>query len=448
MINRHAISYLETWQIRPNRKPLIIRGARQVGKTTLVQSFGSSFEQFLQFNLDLESDRLLFDLSKDIRSLVQSLFLSRQLTLKSGSLLFIDEIQESPKAMQFLRYFREEYPTLYVIAAGSLLDHALPSVASFPVGRVEYLTLYPLNFGEFLSGMGYHESLRSIHELPIAPHAHQTLLKQFHEFAMVGGMPEVVSLYSQTRDMTSLQPIYESLMEGYFNDVDRYASNAREAQVIRHVIQNATLFAETRIAFQNFAGSNYRSREVSEAMRSLQKARLLYLVYPTAETIPPPLLDKKKRPRLEFLDTGLIVHNLSLYSEMLSLSDLNESMRGRIAQHLVGQELQSSHYQPRYQNLFWTREREGDAEIDFLVQHLSHLIPVEVKSGATGRLRSMFEFIDRCPHGMGMRLYAGPYLVQKLKTIKGKEFTLMNLPYYLAFILHEYLPLLVEAHTD
>ena len=439
MIPRHAISHLNSWKSKTERKPLVIRGARQVGKTTLVKSFAETYDQFLYFNLDLEEDRLIFDSAKNIKDLIQVLFLSRQKIVTESSLIFIDEIQESGKAIRFLRYFHEEYPQLHVIAAGSLLEHALRDLRSFPVGRVEYLTIYPLNFREFLLGTNKKESADILNEVPIPDFAHEVLKKSFHEYAMIGGMPEVVRNYNEHGDLTRLQSTYQSILQGYMDDVPRYASTRNEAQVIQHVLQNAPQLAESRITFQNFAGSSYRAREVGEAFRSLQKTRLLYLLYPSTQVIPPPIPNKRKKPRLQFLDTGLMVKALNIYPKMVTTDDLNQLTRGRIAQHIVGQEIQSIHYEPSYLNMFWTRETSSDAEVDFLIEYQNMLVPVEVKSGKAGRLRSLYEFIDRCHHDIAVRLYAGNYLQQRVRTLKGKEFTLINLPYYLAGKIEAYI---------
>ncbi len=446
MIERNILGDLLAWQARDSRKPLIIRGPRQVGKTTLVKDFGKRYRQFLYFNLEPFVDLDIFENDFGIHELVQSMFLARNANLGvSETLVFLDEIQESPRTIRRLRYFYEEYPDLHVIATGSLLDHALGAVGSFPVGRVEYLALHPFDFSEFLRALGQDEVLSIMKQIPVPAHSHNIILKLFHQFAMVGGMPEIVSAFAKSRDMTSFQYLYDALLEGYQNDIDKYASSRAEREILRHLMLVVPLHAEQRITFHNFAGSNYRSREVGEALRSLEKTRILSLIYPTSDTAIPAIPNRRKKPRLQYLDSGLSIHKMQSHREIIGLDDLNHATKGRIAQQIVAQNILASHSSISYQNLFWVRERKGDAEVDLVYPYQGNLIPIEIKSGASGRLRSLMEFMNRCDHGYAVRMYGGHFSIQKLKTTKGKSFTLLNLPYYLSGFLPDYLGYLTTA---
>lgn len=449
MIRRNLITYLQEWRNRAKRKPLILRGARQVGKTTLVDSFGAEFEDYMYFNLEIERDRELFDSIEDINSLVQALFLQRGMPKGSGksTLIFIDEIQESPKAIQKLRYFYEQFPELYIIAAGSLLEHALSEVQNFPVGRVEYAVLHPMNFVEFLEALGEVEVLIQLRTIPIQKFAHHRLLQLFHQYAIIGGMPEVVEHYASTRDFTSLATIYSSLIQSYKDDVEKYARNSPESRIIRHIIDTAAIEADSRIKFAGFGNSNYRSREVGEAMRSLENARLIQLLYPTTQVSPPAAPDIKKSPRLQLLDTGLLNYSLGIQGELIGIRDLNAAHRGKIIQHLVTQELISVHETPSFKPRFWTRQKsKATSEVDLVYASNQYLIPIEIKSGASGKLRSLQEFIDRCDHQYGIRLSSNQFVIQDAVTASGKSYKLMNLPYCLGTMIPEYIEWFIREY--
>ena len=441
MIRRQFYEFLKDWKLRSTRKPLILRGARQVGKTTLIRSFADEFDQFLYFNLEIKSDKLLFEKAEGINELTQILFLERQSTISEEipTLLFIDEIQEFPEAINQLRYFYETYPYLHVIATGSLLEHALEPGIKIPVGRVEYAVLHPVSFSEYLRSTGTGEALRLFTQIPVPDIALQTLFRLFHEYTIIGGMPAIVQSYIEGEDITQLKPLYDNLLQTYMEDVERYAGNTTKQNVIRHIIRTAPYYADQRVTFQNFGGSTYKSREVGEAMRSLEKARIIELMYPTTNTSPPAVPDHHKRPRLQFLDTGLLNNVLQNQAELLQLEDLNDATRGAIVQHIVYQELKSRHYEVSYENIFWVREKHtASAEVDLIYPHNNWLIPIEIKSGPSGKLRSLHEFMDRCDHHFALRLYRGKMQIDKVKTRTGKEYKLLSIPYFLASRIPEY----------
>ena len=225
--NRHIWENLQKWKLSPNRKPLILRGARQVGKTTLVKRFATTYKYSILLNLEKKADRYYFEKYDDVKIIVEALFLSNNITSKNigETLMFIDEIQESPKTIHLLRYFYEELPALHVISAGSLLEFAVKKVKSFPVGRVEFLYMYPLNFAEYLEAVGHQGAIEQFHNLPIRPFAHNTLLQLFNRYVIIGGMPEVIKVYIQNSSITDLPRVYESIWSTFQNDVEKYTSN-------------------------------------------------------------------------------------------------------------------------------------------------------------------------------------------------------------------------------
>lgn len=443
-IYREAFQYLVKWKDATFRKPLIIRGARQVGKSTLVRKFATEFACYLELNLELEEDRDLFKI-EDTDDLLQAIALQKGKSIIPGqTLLFLDEIQESPKAIQQLRYFFERRPEIFVIAAGSLLEFALSEVKGFPVGRVDYLFLSPLNFKEYLHATKKLLLLEQLETIPTASFAHQALLKEFHRYAVVGGMPEIVSFYSKSLDLTQLGPSYKKLWQAYRDDSEKYSANRIEKQVIRHIILSAP-HEKDRIKFEGFGNSNFKSREVGNALRALDLAGIIKLVYPTTDLEPPASRNFKKRPRLQFLDTGMINHVLSLQGSMMKVSDLSDFQRGKTIQHLVVQEITSTKLIEAFTPPFWVREsNQSNAEVDIVLSYMDFLIPVEVKSGKTGRLRSLHTFLDRCPHQYAIRLYGGHFSIEKHTTPNGKPYRIMNLPYYLGTMIEQYLPLLIS----
>lgn len=435
MFQRKILQKLEAWANKKNRKPLVLRGARQVGKTTAVEMFSQKFKYKIFLNLDLKADRTLFEKNLTVDELIKAIFFSANIPLleQPNCLLFIDEIQSSPEAVEMLRYFYEKKPELAVICAGSLLESLLNFEISFPVGRVEYLMMHPCSFEEFLLGMGEKEAAELI-SLGEAPHyAHEKLLGLFHRFAMLGGMPEVIAHYIDAQDLVLLGPIYQSLLTGYMDDVEKYAVTVHQAQVIRHVIQTAPYEAGARIKFQGFGHSAYGSRELGEAFRILEKAMLLRLVYPCCHLDPPFMPDLKKSPKLQYLDTGLVNYFSGIQKEFFALSDLNSLYRGRIAEHLVGQLLLAQQDSPLISLLFWVREKsQSNAEVDFVFPVGTQLIPIEVKSGKSGTLRSLHQLMENVTHDFAIRLYSGPLQEEMVVTPEGKKFRLLSAPYYLA----------------
>ncbi len=205
-------------------------------------------------------------------------------------------------------------------------------------------------------------------------------------------------------------------------------------------METAPYEIDNRINLNRFGASEFRTREVKEAMDSLSKARLIELIYPTTQVAPPVVSDLKKRPRLHFLDIGLVNYQLGLHQELLSINDLHKSSKGKLVQQLVNQELKSLDYLPGSKRAFWVREERGtSSEVDIVYPYQNLLIPIEVKSGASGTLRSLHEFMDRCPHDYAVRVYSGGLSIDELKTTRGKTYRLLNLPYFLSAWIKEYL---------
>lgn len=442
MFRRLAIDELVKWSTQKICKPLIIRGARQVGKTTLVRQFAARYQQYIYLNLELTEDRQLFKEFSDISALIQAIFFAKNqlLEFKSKTLLFIDEIQAVPEAVQMLRYFFEAEPDIAVIAAGSMLETLFDKEISFPVGRVEYMVLRPVSFPEFLEAIGESAALRQLKNIPVASFAHKKLLRLFHAYALVGGMPEVVSRYAKQKDLLALAKVYDSLITAYFDDVEKYASGGTQVLHLRHAIKASFLQAGKRIKFEGFGNSAYKSREMGECLRILEKAMLLHLVYPATEPFLPLIPDLKKSPRLQILDTGMLNYFAGIQREVLGTDDLSDAYQGIVIEHLVGQELLATKFSALSSLFFWVRDKNtSSAEVDFIYLYEGKLIPIEVKSGAQGKMKSLQMYMDMAPHDMAIRFYAGEINLTEAVTPKGKKYRLLSLPYYLVSQIDAYL---------
>lgn len=442
MFKRNIINELEEWRTKSGRKPLVLRGARQVGKTTLVRQFASQFDQFIYLNLELHIDREPFDQFTSIENLVQALFFIKNCSLekKKQTLLFIDEIQEIPSALNTLRYFYEQEPDIAVIAAGSMLESLFDKNISFPVGRIEYKVVRPASFPEFLDAMGETAALEQLQRIPVAGFAHSKLLQLFHTYALIGGMPEVVKTYSEKKDLLALSPIYDSLIASYMDDVEKYATSDSQIQHIRHAIRSSFQEAGNRIKYEGFGNSPYRSRDMGEALRTLEKALLIQLLFPVISTQLPLLPDIKKSPKLQVLDSGLINYVAGIQREILGTTDLNSVYQGKLIEHLIGQEILAVQYSALDRLNFWVREKKtSSAEVDYIFPFEGKLIPVEVKSGKEGTLKSLHLYMDEAPHPFAVRFYAGEFAITQPETPFGKTYKLLNLPYYLGSQLHKYI---------
>ncbi len=436
MFERNALQWLRQWRTKPTRKPLVIRGARQVGKTSLVDSFAREFDCYLKFNLDSAEDLALFAKEQPVEELFATMLIVQGKRREAGAtLLFIDEIQNSPLAIKMLRYFYEKLPQVYVIAAGSLLETMLyrNREVSFPVGRVEYMALHPCSFDEFLGAIGENDLRQLVREIQVSEVLHSRVEKLFDLYALIGGMPQVVAEYAATHDVVALDDIYQSLLAGYQDDVEKYTSSETNRNVIRHIITNGWLYADEQITFDHFAASNYKSREVGEAFRTLEKTMLLELCYPTAQTNIPIIPDHKKRPKLLWLDTGIMNYAAGVQRELIGKDDINDAWRGKIAEHIVGQELLALSPQYLAKRSFWVREnKNAQAELDYLYNSREYgLIPIEVKAGSNAHLKSLQSFMRASAGTTAVRFWNKP-LRKDVVTLEDKEFVLLSMPYYYA----------------
>lgn len=434
MFKRDIRNELEMWKKSPRRKPLLLRGARQVGKTTVVNEFGESYNNYLYYNLERADHRALLENDLSIDTLVEQLFLFHSHQRAEGStLLFIDEIQNSPTVISKLRYFYEDRPDLHVIAAGSLLESIVNVDSSFPVGRVDYLPMRPCSFREFACAIGKEQLLEMATVPGMMSVVHNELMSCFNRYLLVGGMPAAVQAYIEEQDLLAFDDIYETLLQAYRDDAEKYARAGKLSNVIRFILEYGWGLAGSTVTLTGFANSDYKSREVGEAFRLMEKAMLLELVYPVTTTAVPAISETKRQPKLIWLDTGLVNYAANIRNDIIGANDIMDVWRGRIAEHVVAQELLTLNYKISQRRQFWTKGGGGEsAEVDFIWTVDSRLIPIEVKSGRNAHLRSIHSFIDNSPTNVAVRVWSGPLSVDDVQTtIKKKKFRLINLPFYL-----------------
>jgi predicted AAA+ superfamily ATPase len=433
MIQRKALQFLTEWKKSESRKPLVIRGARQVGKTTLVKEFAKKYDVFLDLNLEKPEDRKLFEDYGNVHELLTAIFFHKKQKKNGGkTLLFIDEIQFSKPAVAILRYFYEEANDIHVIVAGSLLETIIDvRKISFPVGRVQFMALRPCSFLEFLDGTNNHFDIELIENLQVEKGVHDRVIKAFHNYTLIGGMPAIVFQYAKTNDIVSLKETYESLLLSYQDDVEKYTKNANLTQIIRTVLSVGWASAGGVITFERFGGTFYSSKEMSAAFKTIQKAMLLDLIYPTSETKMPLIQNFKKRPKLIWLDTGLVNFTAGIQDEVFSVSDIQDVWRGRIAEHIVAQELLAYSDNLLENRIYWRRDKDGsEAEVDFVYPFNGLAIPIEVKSGHNSKLKSLHLYMENAPHDIAVRVWSEPFSVDEVETKNGKKFKLINLPFY------------------
>lgn len=437
MYPRELLSELRKWGDKPSRKPLVIRGARQVGKSTLVREYGKEFDVFVEVNLELSEDADLFLKTDDVKEIWQYLCLKNHVVNDAGKrmLLFIDEIQEVPQAVALLRYFYEKMPWLHVITAGSRLQSLMKKKVSFPVSRVEYMNLRPFSFLEYLNAVEGQEWCDMVRRLEVPPVMHDRLMSHFNRYALIGGMPEVVAEYAGHHDIEQLSPIYNSLLRGYNEDAEKFSNKEEQVRIIRHILDTAWLSAAETITFANFGGSSYSSTQVHDAMDLLERAYLLSLDYPVTSTTAPAIPSKQRSPKLIMVDSGITNFVTGIQIEYLQNKDLLDTWRGRAAEQIVAQELRVVADKMYKEKLyFWVRDKKGTkAEIDFVWQAGTQIIPIEVKSGTNSHLRSLHSFVNNSSHFVtAVRFWSGAYFVQEAFTPApdNRPYRLINIPFY------------------
>lgn len=411
-LKRHIDATFLAWKKRKNRKPLILRGARQVGKSSAVKQFGKTFKNYVEVNFDENKTiHQFFESDYDPQKIINELSIYFGVTIEpSTTLLFFDEIQTSIPAISSLRYFYEKMPELHVIAAGSLLEFALEELPSFGVGRVRSVYMYPLSFNEFLHAGNYTQLLKAKKEATIgaalALPTHNKLLGLLRQFLIIGGMPEVVKTYFETGKALECQNVLNDIYTSLLDDFAKYKTlvpSSRIADVLQAVVlQNGGKFNYSK------TNSNANHRQIKEALDLLFKAGLVIPVtHTSANGIPLGAEKNVKKQKILILDNGLFLRSANLQmGEILLHQNIDLINKGGLAELFVGLEMlkYASPFE-RQQLFYWAREKPGSsAEIDFVIQQNFNIIPIEVKSGRQGKMQSMWQFFKAKNITKGIRI--------------------------------------------
>jgi uncharacterized protein len=412
-VDRIVDAHLDDWTHSKYRKPLLLRGARQVGKTYSARKLGRQFSNLVEVNFELTPGiKNIFQVDLKPDRIIRDLSIALDTAITPGqSLLFFDEIQECPEAIKSLRYFYELCPQLHIVAAGSLLEFKVSEIG-LPVGRVDTLYIYPLSFYEFLLAKNQSRYVDVIKEcvktLHIEDIHHSALMRLLAEYLAVGGMPESLNVWVNEQDYGQTFAIQRSLIETYRQDFDRYAKK-HQIKYIEKLFTEVPGLIGGKFKYSKISGQ-FRKRELAPALELLGKAGLIHQINHSPGNFPIAFGSDFDKFKLLFIDVALtqILQNISpgqwIYDPLGTLAN-----RGMIAEAFIGQEL-LAHADPHFkaQLFYWHREaRSSNAEIDYLVQWNEKIIPIEVKSGKEGRMKSLREYLKQQTPEFALRFYGG-----------------------------------------
>ena len=423
---RYKFEDLKKWKVSKNRKPLIIRGARQVGKTWLMQEFGKNeYEKCAYINFD-NNTRMeqLFSEGFDLERIIQGLKIESGVNIEpENTLIIFDEIQETASALTSLKYFYENANEYHIIAAGSLLGVAMHAGTSFPVGKVDFLDLYPLNFFEFLKALGEDELVDLINKndmdlITVFTDKFKTYLK---EYMFIGGMPEVVETYIDTKDFNEVRKVQEALLSAYEQDFSKHAPN-NVVPRIRQLWNNipTQLAKENKKFIYGLVKEGARAREYELALSWLIDCGLVYQVNRVNDCkIPLSAYQDFSAFKLYLLDVGLLCAMAKMdVKTILDGNNIFVEFKDSLAEQYVLTELKSNTNLPVF---YWSAER-GIAEVDYIVQIAGNNIPIEVKSGENLQSKSLKSFVQKYDTKINVRTSMTNYK---------KEDWLVNIPLYL-----------------
>lgn len=457
-MDRFSIADLQIWRTRQDRRPLVIRGARQVGKTYLVESFGRTHFSHVA-TLNFERDPLLgeFFSKPDPRDTVRLLELQTRVPIRPGqTLLFLDEVQAAPQVLGRLRYFAEELPDLHVVAAGSLLDFALEDPEfSVPVGRISYLHLEPMIFEEFVLASGEEDVLRYLRELPLGQEVPAPLRQRLKDllcaYLVVGGMPAAIKVWVETRSLIEVQRVQQDLLATMRDDFAKYGRRVNRDRLLKVFAALPLLVGRKLVAAR--IDREDKSAAIKEAFRLLCLSRLATPVRRSAcNGIPLGAEVDESYSKVCLLDVGLYTAMLGLDATfLLRAADVLLVNSGQLAEQFVGQQLRAA--RPSYQEpelYCWVREqRTANAEVDYVIQHGAEIVPIEVKAGATGQLRSLHMFLREKRRRLGVRLGGvQPSLLDAHTALpdgNNVAYRLLSLPLYLAGQVRRFLSTQVQT---
>lgn len=451
-LKRTCIEFLKNWYSSDSRKPLVIRGARQVGKTWIVRYFAQSLKKTL-IEINLEKHPKLASLfsSNEPSEIVQRLKSAFEISLNpSECILFIDEIQAAPELFPKLRWFAEDLPQLPVIAAGSLLEFVLNKHEfSMPVGRISYMYLEPLSFEEFLLAQGKHELLTHIKEFTwrneIPDFLHEKILSLFKEYLIIGGMPAAVSSWATKRSMHEVSQLHHDILHTYRDDFGKYSGRI-PPQRLQEVFAKVPQSLGKKFVYSH-VNPDVRIPIIKDALDLLCLAKVCHPVMASSSNgVPLGAEILSHYIKAVLLDVGLCSADLGLFlADLASIDELNLINKGGIAEQVVGQLLRT--IGPLYQEpalYYWVNtDKNASAEIDYVLQHRSKIIPIEVKAGTIGSLKSLHRFMHLKKLSLAVRINSGPPSLSEMnvKDTQGNsvQYQLLSIPFYLIGELHRLL---------
>ena len=409
-IKRHIDDYLLEWKNSIDRKPLLLRGARQVGKTTAIKHFGEQFEYFIEANFEKQKDlSLLFAKNLSIKEIVARIGAIYDKPIISGkTLLFFDEIQVCPEAIHSLWFFKEDYPELHVVAAGSLLEFALKGLRSYGVGRIRSLFMYPLSFDEFLESQGKTNWLQKKREAPseapLFDELHNILVEEFRSYLMVGGMPASVVAWKNNKDYVLCQEELSDILQSYNDDFSKYSTKI-DPRILRLTFQSVIQQTGKKFIYSKVEG-NYRTEQVKEALDLLCDAGLVYRIQHTAANgLPLGAEVNIKFNKYIILDTGLLLTllsnsvggNMQISTAVLSSTAADLVNKGSLTEMVAGCEI-IKYLKPNIkQDLYYWENltKNASSEVDYILSYNMQIVPLEIKAGIGGKMKSLRYFMEK-----------------------------------------------------
>ncbi len=441
---RFELKYLADWLVESYRKPLIIKGARQVGKSTLVTLFAQQQGlELLTIDFEKTPDSASLFASNDPKKIISMLSAKFSIKIIPGrTLLFIDEVQKTPEVLLTLRYFYEEMPELAIICAGSLLDLALTEINfSMPVGRISYLYMGPMSFQAFLLALGHEQLVEFLKDyvlntdIPIAIH-HQ-LIDLLKIYCIVGGLPESIRSYVENNDFLKTDQVKQTLINAYQDDFAKYATVSQQ-QRMRQIFNTVPKTLGEKFKPSNISREE-KSTVIKEAFEKLVLAKIVLKVCTTdANGLPLGAEENLDFYKAYFLDVGLVCTALDLnYLSFPQNEDITLINSGKIAEQFIAQHLlYARKYYETPALYYWAREhKSASAEIDFIFAHNGKIVPIEVKAGASGTLKSLHYFLREKKLHFGVKFSSLPPKIteEKAKLVTGElcNYKLLSLPLYM-----------------
>jgi len=416
LMERDVYKWLKNWKNDKNRKPIIIRGARQVGKTWLVNHFGrANFDRLIDINFELQPQMKSCFATLDPMEILQRIELSLNVEIIPGkTLLFLDEIQEYPEAIKALRYFYEKLPALHVAAAGSLLEFVMEAESvSFPVGRVQNIHLFPLSFGEFLSACGEYRLRQWLRELSITDQIpesiHSKCVSRLRDYLYLGGMPETIAVWLETKNLSKTDEIHQLLLQNYKHDFGKYGRHVN-FRLLEKVFTKAPATVGNKFKYAEI-DREVNARDIRKSLNLLIKAHILHKVTAASGSgLPLAAHCNEKFFKILLLDVGLLQSAMGIARETYLSDNLLAVYKGLVTEQFTGQQLFAlgkCFVEPEL--YYWQREIKGSAaEVDYLWQKGESILPIEVKAGKTGTLKSLRVYLSEKNAPFGIRFSLHP----------------------------------------